>query len=247
VPRVRPAKEAENIAYEHKVIEFVNKNVVKTGQPLKTEAGKKILELNGKAVCFYEKIEGTHYDNSDTELFAAVDTVAKLHSAGKEYVEKRKQYLFRGNFDELKNIKRANSGIIRKAIARVKERKVPWDELDESLTHGDLHPGNIVFADGKVAGMLDLEVANVASTATDLVWMLRTFTSKKGWQQTGAFDISRLEEARKRYENNYKTDFEYLPELLLGHYLSYIDELIKQSREIQENIIQIKWILQNYK
>ena len=246
VPKVRPTKEKENILYEHKVIDFVNKNVVKAGQPIDTINGNRLFEINNKIVCFYEKIEGRHYDNFDEELFEAVNVIAKLHSVGKDFKEKKEAYFFNGNFESLQNLNTLNNNIINKALKRIQKKEVPWDNLDESLTHGDMHPGNVVFENGQVIGLLDLEVANVGSTATDLSWMLRTFTSKKGWQQTGAFDLGRLEEAKLKYEEQYKTDFEYLPELLLGHYLSHINDLISQKREIQEDVIQVKWILKNY-
>ncbi len=245
VPRVFPKEKKENFLQEQNIISFLNNESIKTSKALQASNGETFFEINNNCFCFFEKIIGEHYDNSDLQLIEMSKELANLHKVGKKFKGK-KEISPKNNFDNLIFIKKLNNTYFDQAIERVKKANIDWNKLDFSLIHGDPHPGNVLFNKNKFAGFIDLEVARVDSTAFDLAWMSRTFTSKKGWRQTGEFDLERVELAKKEYSKIYKTNLDLLPELLLCNYIDYSNYKIERKLDIGEEIIQVKWILENY-
>jgi Ser/Thr protein kinase RdoA (MazF antagonist) len=83
-----------------------------------------------------------------------------------------------------------------------------YSAIDAHLVHGDLHPANILFdAEGRVAGLFDLDWATFAPRVRDLADLVWFFA---GAPVTGGQDIWALTAARQRDKG--------LARLLLGEY-----------------------------
>ena len=50
----------------------------------------------------------------------------------------------------------------------VRVNELGFDSWPEQVVHGDWHPGNMLFADGKVTAVLDFDSVRIAPTVTDL-------------------------------------------------------------------------------
>jgi aminoglycoside phosphotransferase (APT) family kinase protein len=64
----------------------------------------------------------------------------------------------------------------------------------EALVHGDFRPGNVLFDEGRIVGILDWEMAHVGDPLEDLAWAYRSLWSPKRFVPIEEF-VTAYEEA----------------------------------------------------
>ena len=74
-------------------------------------------------------------------------------------------------------------GLLKKAIEAIPEEESGFREDRLRVTHGDLHPGNFAFANGRVTGFLDVEGLTLGYPAWDLVRYFYFCASHLGFWQ----------------------------------------------------------------
>lgn len=157
-----------------------------------------------------QALSGTHgfAGGADNVVALVSDAVAQIGRGG-------------GSFDSSIEGKPIDHLAARKPNDDLAERK-PNDYLAEyQLIHGDFHPGNILFSDGKAVAVIDFEYLSVEPPLYDLAYALIMFCTQ--WPQTqpaaesqivntdGAIDLAKLQSFLKGYLMDVLPRFDALP------------------------------------
>ena len=93
-------------------------------------------------------------------------------------------------------------GLLKKAIEATPEEESGFREDRLRVTHGDLHPGNFAFANGRVTGFLDVEGLTLGYPAWDLIRYFYFGASHLSWWRFLR---------RRRLMNRFATAVRHLP------------------------------------
>ncbi len=180
---------SESIDYEHSLIDAISEYGVPVAPPRKTIDGESCFFHHEKIVELLPWIDGEYHTPGDkTEIRSLGRTIAKLHLATKGRFELKHWQLREDDpnrlLEDLTNLFRRDELVSIDSIAnrlvslRDRVRKT-YDSLPKAVVHGDLHPGNILFNDGRLVALLDFDWANRRERIRDISDCLIFFCSER--------------------------------------------------------------------
>ncbi len=183
------------VAFSHAVqLHLADKGYCVTSIVATEEHENTILQLDHHIYELFEFIEGVRYSGTEKETIDAGKQMAKFHKLVSKFnydllKPLRKTFhdssFVRSHIKTLGSTRRAPikpmkyisdrlMGLYEKASVRVNQ--FGFDSWDEQIVHGDWHPGNMLFADDKVAAVLDFDSVKIAPPITDLANAMLQFS-----------------------------------------------------------------------
>jgi len=145
-----------------------------------------IVQLDHHIYELFRFISGHRYTGTNQETIDAGRQMAKFH----KYLKKFSSDLLRplkGSFHDSSNIrnhiktigskKRAIGGVLKYESnelmrlyesSSVRVNAMGFDSWPEQIVHGDWHQGNMLFANGRIAALVDFDSVKIAPAVTDL-------------------------------------------------------------------------------
>jgi len=202
--------------------------------------GNTLLQLNSHIYELYKFISGKRYKGSAEETIDAGRELAQLHKHLTDFAGEFKP--LKGAFHDSRTVRRhlkligseknnggngkmrkvADTLIVHYNASTVRVNELGYDSWPEQVIHGDWHPGNILFAKGKVAAVLDLDSVRFAPPAVDLANGLLQFSIVGGrpnpadWPDY--FDQAKIVQFLDGYNESIKLDkpeFDALIDLMI--------------------------------
>lgn len=167
---LKEQKSLEKIKNEAALLSYL-RDEIPIAAPIKTNDEKYYIEYDNKYYVLYPFLEGesfeNHYDQDarkKAELLG--ETIGELHSALNEinYNECKVFNLVNNVTNWAKDIIEKNKdyfdyNFIMKIINLFEEEFIPvYDLLPKQIIHRDIHPGNILFQDNRLSGIVDFEL-----------------------------------------------------------------------------------------
>jgi Ser/Thr protein kinase RdoA (MazF antagonist) len=176
----------------------IRERLLKKGYPVAAmvrtkDHGHTFLKSDDHIYELFEYVRGSRYDGSPTATEDSGRRLAEFHRDLAGFISEYRP-IFRsfhdsetvrchlkvigpgrpGSTEELKDVGGALLSMYDTAVVRVNEKGLArWPE---QFTHGDWHPGNIMFEGHKVRVVLDLDSVKLAPTPTDLANGLLQFS-----------------------------------------------------------------------
>jgi len=193
--RCRPAEAAspEFTAYDHALRSFLADQGFPAPRPVPTRDGRTYVELRGAVFELSESLPGGYCpDLSLAQLAETGRALARLHELGKRFRHPGKRHFVREDhisvlqplLDELGRL--PNLPLDRRELTTL-EREVAdvsaaldgglYDALEQSVIHGDFHPGNVLYEADRLTAVLDYDYAAPGATLRDLGDGLMFFAS----------------------------------------------------------------------
>jgi Ser/Thr protein kinase RdoA (MazF antagonist) len=186
--RPKRKTEAERVAFAH----MVQIHLARSDLPIpllvpRRDTNDTFLQLDGHIYELFEFVEGGRYDGSPSATIDAGKQLARFHLSLAEFTFEGKPP--QGSFHDSANVRRhlktlasQNSNGKSKIKVRcvgeelttlynnssTKVNGLGFDSWPEQLVHGDWHPGNMLFEDGKVRVVLDFDSIKLSPPVTDL-------------------------------------------------------------------------------
>ena len=162
-----------------------------------------MLQLNGRVYEVFEYIEGTRCDNSLGQTHHAGRTLAKYHQAvddfETEWTPPAGSYNnapnVRAGLNSIPTVTSSHDSVVGHEAELLHLTQVLHDEYDlaadtvkeggfydwqSTIIHGDWHPGNMLFRDGKVCAVLDFDAARYQPRVVDLAYGMLQFSILRG-------------------------------------------------------------------
>ena len=178
--RINEGKGEDEVAYEAELVSHLAGRGVPTPRPLAGPGGRPYARTEVGLVTVFPWIEGRHREGAalSTEDLAQVGaSLAALHLAGTGFGRRaRSRYAFERIVERYAGLAAdccdpallAALGDVGAEIAWLEDRRDARASLPEGVIHGDLFPDNVLFADARVAALLDFEQASDGAFAYDL-------------------------------------------------------------------------------
>ena len=196
VKRRNPRYSAEGcVAFDHSLMEYLAPRRVGTPLALRTLEGTRWLRLEGSVYEVYPWMSGEPHDRHSVQQVAAAGrALAAYHDAvrhfpppaGKEWPRYRDPAVIR---DGLRGIEAEVAATLAAPDAEYLRGQVEavsleltdekYHSLPKLVVHGDYHPGNVLYQDGEVAGIFDLDWATVQPRVLDLADGLMLFAGER--------------------------------------------------------------------
>ncbi len=186
--RPKGKDDPDRVAFAHSV----QMHLVGSGLPVPRLVARRdeddtVLPLEGHIYELFEFIDGARYDGSSPATIDAGRVLARFHLGLAEF--KSDWEPIRGSFHDSTNVRKylktlasQNSNAESKAQLRqiseelttlynassTQVNELGFDNWLEQLIHGDWHPGNMLFEDGKVCAVLDFDSIKLSPPVTDL-------------------------------------------------------------------------------
>jgi len=145
-----------------------------------------MLNLNDNLYEFFKFVGGTRYSGSAEETIDSGRELARLHRYLKNFAfhwrPMRSSFhdsatvrghlrtvgseKTPGQIKQMQEISDVLTDIYNASAVRV--NALGFDRWEQQVVHGDWHPGNMLFLDGKLAAVLDFDSAKIAPATTDL-------------------------------------------------------------------------------
>ncbi len=203
---VRQFETEKSCQHEYNILNIVSKIKTKTPNPILIDITCEILS---KPYLILEHIEGgLSFDNSDADNYISelADRLAEIHCIPLTDEDKSKIPDFRNHYNEyVSTLPEINKDRFReKEIRDILQSK--WKiktDTEPVLIHGDFWPGNVLWSDGNLNGIIDWEDSGIGYPLHDLA-IARLEIS---W----IFGIEAKEKFTEIYKKNMKLDYNDLP------------------------------------
>jgi Ser/Thr protein kinase RdoA (MazF antagonist) len=186
--RPKGSDDTQRVALAHSVQMYL----VRSGLPVpllisRRDEDNTVLSLEGHIYELFEYIDGARYDGSSQATTDAGKQLARLHIelAGFSSNWKPPQGSFHDSANvriHLRTLASQKAGSESKIKLRqtgeelttlynassTRVNELGFDSWPEQLVHGDWHPGNMLFKDGKVRAILDFDSIKLSQSVTDL-------------------------------------------------------------------------------
>lgn len=175
------------VAFAHEI----QSHLAKKGFPVTTLIATKdenntILQLNNHIYEFFRFVTGFRYDGSAETTIDTGRQLANFHRHLSDFAHKFK--LLKASFHDSSIVRRhlkmigtnKNANPDRKLLkvaeilmtlynkSSVRINELGFDSWPQQVVHGDWHPGNMLFDEGKLAAVLDFDSIKIAPAVTDL-------------------------------------------------------------------------------
>ena len=156
--------------YEHAILDAADSGGLPVAAPCRTKTGDSFACIEDDIYELFPWIEGTPFDpRSLSELNSLATTVALFHRSTSAIIRHKEGQSREDDPDRLvadlvRFVPDANprfAAVIKDRLAVLQDevqRRYPG--LPQAVIHGDLHPGNVLFRDGRVAALFDFDWAN---------------------------------------------------------------------------------------
>ncbi|MBN1796530.1 MAG: phosphotransferase [Sedimentisphaerales bacterium] len=144
-----------------------------------------ILQMDRHIYELFHFVSGERYDGSDQSTIDAGKQMAKFHKYLRNFNYDLLKPL-KGSFHDSSNVrehiktigskKRAPRGALKHEsnelmrlyeTSSVRVNALGFDKWRQQIVHGDWHPGNMLFSDGKIAALVDFDSVKIAPAVTD--------------------------------------------------------------------------------
>ena len=228
----------------------------------------------------------TRPDCQISELKSAAVTLARYHQAVSDWrpasglgrpgifdqlpaIEKRLQHFQRlGRHTRLDDCLKSGLNLITGSIADTLGRlSFPeYDQMPRLAIHGDYHPGNLIFRNGQVSGLLDFDWAHMDVRCFDVALALFYFCTQWGGINDGQLDIERILLFMSAYQGAFNAarqrdplstiELQFLPYLIPAANLYVLDwilsdiyqgnvEAVLYTVYLQHGLNVIRWLKAN--
>ncbi len=157
------------------------------------EANNSMVQLDGHIYELFQFIEGTPYDGSAAQGEQAGAALAAMHRGLEGFSSRFAPQPERTPpIDTIRQLLARVEAVAPSAaepVAALGElcahaderlREIGFDRRPTRVIHGDWHPGNTLFHDGRLAGVIDFDNARLAPSPTDLAQGLLQFSMVRG-------------------------------------------------------------------
>ena len=175
------------VAFSHSVQHFL----LSSGFPVTTiirptAENTTILQIDNHIYEMFKFVKGIRYDGSESETIEAGYQLGRFHFILSDFVSKWKA--FRSSFHNNRNVRTHLADIGSKGVyvrdmqmhetalkltdyydicsERVKDGG--FSDWPEQVIHGDWHPGNLLYFEGKIVAVLDFDSVKLAPAVTDM-------------------------------------------------------------------------------
>lgn len=151
-----------------------------------SDENKTILSVDNHIYELFKFVSGTRYDGSPEATAEAGRQLAVLHgclsdlaldyepfvgsfhnsSAVRQYLKMVRVGRRSGNVQAMQAV--SDSLVIRYDRSCQRANKLGFDSWKRQIVHGDWHPGNLLFSDRKIVGVVDFDSIRIAPPVTDL-------------------------------------------------------------------------------
>lgn len=171
-------KTIAEIRLEHKILKRLH-GIIPVPKVYHDRKGKKVFEYNNHYGSIYEFVKGEHVSHpSKDQIKAVAKTTATLHKELKNFNPKEAKQKQRFNEEKLKthmktlkNMKGFPSKYERIIQETMKNITIP--DLPMTITHADLHFGNVLFSRDSITALLDFDSANRGKRIMDIASFIR--------------------------------------------------------------------------
>ena len=166
----------ESVRWEHDLLLFLAADVPEVTAPLRARDGTTFVARQGHIVSIFPYVEGEHVHRSDESVGPQLaEVLARIHRRALAWPVDA-QRPAQPSFQELDWEKNLWWDLalfeLSPIVADALDRSRAWLATQPSLAvcaiHGDLHPGNILTHDGRIAAILDWSFARLDWPAFDL-------------------------------------------------------------------------------
>jgi Ser/Thr protein kinase RdoA (MazF antagonist) len=195
----------ESVRWEHELLEFLACEVPEVVAPIRAADGNTFLVQKGYVVSVFPYIEGEHVKRLDGGVRTRLpDVLARVHRRALAWPQKE-QRPAQPSFRELDwdtnfwwDVSLVElSPLLEEAVERSREWVSNAPVLTECAIHGDVHPGNVLAAGGRITGLLDWSFARLDWAAIDLAYAVGVLTL----QGDGSIDPAAVDEVITTYAN----------------------------------------------
>lgn len=234
------------VAFSHALIVHLrNKNFPVPALIGTRDEQNSMLQIHGRIYELFEYVDGQRYDHSLDETTAAGRMLARYHHAVRDFQTEWTPP--EGSFHDSPSVRNSLNAIPTRAsghdsvVGREAELLMLTQELYEryetavnnvnalgfsswtpTIIHGDWHPGNMLFREGRLAVVLDFDAARFQPPVIDSAYGLLQFSILRGSGEPGEwpayFDESRLRRFYMGYQAGEKLAPDYrraTPELMI--------------------------------
>ncbi len=147
---------------------------------------KTILTIDNHIYELFKYVTGSRYDVSCEATFEAGRQLALLHKALRDFAPEYKPLM--DNFHDSNTVRQhlrmirsdhragptrlmeavSNSLVIRYDKSSERVNRLGFNTWKRQVIHGDWHPGNLLFVDRKIVGVVDFDSIRIAPPVTDL-------------------------------------------------------------------------------
>ena len=196
-----------SLLYEYSLLQFLLNKNFKVPRPLLTRDGKSFLKIGKKYYVFFDFIPGYMYRDyfivkrcKIKYIEQAAETLGRFHHSVKDFKpEGQKPYSnyketkkrMESFYDFVKNKPESDAfdyfflnryNFLMELLNHLGEVFESFEPLQRCIVHEDFGPYNLIFKDGRLAGILDFMDAHLDWRARDVVFSLWIFTStRKGY------------------------------------------------------------------
>ena len=185
--RARGKDDLYRVAFTHAVQTYLSEKDFPVSTLIATcDENNTVLQLDSHIYEFFEFVNGIRYDGSAETTIDAGRQLAKFHQCLSDFACQWKP--LRGSFHDSATVRRklktvgaeknaGQGGRLQRTVDRlmslynnssVQINQLGFDSWTEQIVHGDWHPGNMLFANGKLDAVLDFDSVKIAPAVTDL-------------------------------------------------------------------------------
>jgi len=172
----------DQVLYDHRLLTELAEQGLPVSPPIPTQEGKTYFQHGGRLFELFAWVTGEPFEAGNVEQLTDLGRrLAQLHAITAT-MDRRKDKpweqdpaFLAGELDRLAqgtSVERRDDllGAIRRELARLKAslNDQARAKLPQAIVHGDLHPGNALFADDRLAGLFDWDWANRQMRITDI-------------------------------------------------------------------------------
>lgn len=184
----------EFVAFDHALMEHLAAAGLCTPLALPSREGRRWVELDGRVYELYPFMPGGEHDpTSEGEVRDSAATLARFHRAtrdmivppGKDWPRYDAPQLIREGLAEARELddgSHAEELGTAEAHLELLQRRLPderYAALPQLVIHGDYHPANVKFQDGRVVGVFDVDWATRQPRVRDLADGLLFFAAER--------------------------------------------------------------------
>jgi len=203
------------VAFSHSVQHFLLSSGFPITSIIRTDVeNRTILQIENHIYEMFKFVKGVRYDGSESETKEAGYQLGRFHFILSDFVSKWKA--LRSSFHNNLHVRHHLAGIGSNSLngrdmqmheaalkltdyydicsERVKD--AGFSDWSEQVVHGDWHPGNLLYSDGKIIAVLDFDSVKMAPAVTDIANGLLQFSiiadkgDPSGWPDH--FDVTRM-------------------------------------------------------
>src|SRR3989338_6714438 len=234
----------------NRAVAYLNDNCVKTPTIIPTTEGATFYVTGNEVFCFYDFIEGEHFDGSQAELQNVAGEIARLHGALATIPYEREIRGLNGsvvghNREALERIIKAVrehgeqtefDSYALGILDEIDERSraivdVKVDGLPSQIVHYDLHPHNVLFSpeSKEVASILDFDSLRYSQRARDVGFGMHRFARTCGAKTERRNDVGMdVRDRAKLFLNSYVAENELTDEEMRVLPLAIQDEAMRR-------------------